>query len=277
MSTGIYKLVFKNGFYIGQSLHIEHRYKDHLYSMRTNIKCSKKLQEAYTLLGEPELEILELCPPEELNTREQFYLDKLKATELGYNTSKIAAGGPGLHGEQHGNARYSNEVYFNILYALVTSNATLKTIAKNLNVSLGIVKSISSLQAHSWLGQEYPALYSTLKSKSRNIKTKDRQLKSPDGTIYTMGSLTSFCRDNNLTVSKVSQVLSGKAVSHKGWTLPTTKLDTSLIHKTFGIVVVKSKLEFAKVYNLDHRRVGELCCGKLKSYNGWTLYNSEKI
>lgn len=274
MSTGIYKLNFKHGFYIGQSLNIEHRYKDHLYSMRTNIKCSKKLQDAYIQYGEPTLEILEVCTPKDLDDREQVYIDKLSACNNGYNTSKVASGGPGLSGEEHGNALYSNEDYFNILCELVNTNNTLSYIASKLKVNLAVVKSISSLQAHGWMQQEYPALYTslTLRRGNRPTKTAGKQLKDPQGTIHTIDSLTSFCNANSLSIPKVSMVLSGKAISHKGWVLPSTNLSTALVHETYGVILVKSKVEFAKQYDLDPRRVSDLCSGKLTTHKGWRIY-----
>lgn len=274
MSIGIYRLNFKEGFYIGQSLNIEHRYKDHLYSMRTNIKCSKKLRDAYIQYGEPTLEILELCRPEDLDIREQFHLDKLLAYSTGYNTSKVASGGPGLFGEEHGNALYSNEDYFNILYELVNTNTTLSCIATKLKVNLTVVKSISSLQAHSWMQYEYPALYASLvlKTGNRSTKTVGKKLKDPEGTIHTIDSLTTFCNANSLAIPKISMVLSGKAISHKGWTLPGTELSTTLVHEDHGAILVKSKTDFAKQYNLDRRRVSDLCSGNIKTHKGWKLY-----
>jgi hypothetical protein len=52
-------------------------------------------------------------------------------------------------------------------------------------------------------------------------KKKSFKIISPDGTIHESVGIGQFCRDNQLTVSKLSEVISGKRKHHKGWRLYT--------------------------------------------------------
>lgn len=81
--SGIYKINFKDHFYIGKSTHIVSRASLHACAFRRSIiseipkndKISKFLlanSDLYVLY----LEVLELCKPKFLVEREQFYLNK---------------------------------------------------------------------------------------------------------------------------------------------------------------------------------------------------------
>lgn len=49
---------------------------------------------------------------------------------------------------------------------------------------------------------------------------KTYTLLSPDGTLITFTNMKEFCKENNLSNSKLCLVASGKRRTHKGWTLP---------------------------------------------------------
>jgi hypothetical protein len=53
---------------------------------------------------------------------------------------------------------------------------------------------------------------------SQNRSVYQYEIISPDGDVYTVKSLSAFCRDKNLLQSKMSQVVNNKAAHHKGWT-----------------------------------------------------------
>ena len=82
--TGIYQITNKvNGkFYIGQSIDIEERFLAH------KREAQPKMREDVELFGWDnfEIEVLEECPREVLNDRENFYIEKLNPE---YNTIKI--------------------------------------------------------------------------------------------------------------------------------------------------------------------------------------------
>lgn len=43
------------------------------------------------------------------------------------------------------------------------------------------------------------------------------KLISPDGILYEFKGITKFCKEHNLTRSKISQVINGRITQHKGW------------------------------------------------------------
>lgn len=84
MSCGIYKITHRyNGkSYIGQSIHIEERWKEHLRG-----KGNQPLHEAILKDGINyfKFEILELCPKEELFEKEKYWISYYDTYNHGYN------------------------------------------------------------------------------------------------------------------------------------------------------------------------------------------------
>lgn len=80
MKTGIYKIQSKTTgkLYIGSSIDIEQRWRQHLSSLRSSTHGNYKLQGLYIEHGEKDLEfsIIELCTAEERFQREQFWINE---------------------------------------------------------------------------------------------------------------------------------------------------------------------------------------------------------
>jgi group I intron endonuclease len=74
---GIYKLSWEESgyFYIGQSIDIQNRFNRHKHLMINNKNKSGFIQSVYNKYGMPSFEILEECLYDDLNSREQYYLD----------------------------------------------------------------------------------------------------------------------------------------------------------------------------------------------------------
>lgn len=87
-SCGIYKISTPSdsSCYVGSSIRIERRWSEHKHGLRNNKHHSIRLQNAWNKYGELKFEIIELCDENELNDKEQFWIDSLKA-EL--NSSKF--------------------------------------------------------------------------------------------------------------------------------------------------------------------------------------------
>jgi len=49
---------------------------------------------------------------------------------------------------------------------------------------------------------------------------KEFIIKTPAGDIVAAKGISEFCDQNNLSISHISQVLSGKRKTHKGYKLP---------------------------------------------------------
>lgn len=89
MTCGVYQIInLTNGHcYIGSSINIEERWKNHLGCLRRGKHHAPKLQAAFNRDGEAafRLLILEEAPLEKLNEVEQRWIDLNKAYGKGYN------------------------------------------------------------------------------------------------------------------------------------------------------------------------------------------------
>lgn len=236
-SCGIYKLVFKNTdkVYIGQSLNIQRRYSEHLYSL-LHKTASGKLKEAHNLFGLPDLEILSECSLEELDIQEQECIEIYDSIENGFNSIHKTDRIVGLQGHNHGSCIHSKEELIAIMINLIEyPDLSYKQISKKLNVSFNTVAQIAGLRSHSWLNNDYPEIYAklvNLKNTRNRIgsNTQDKRsclattgkiykLLSPKKEVYSITNVRAFCRDNNLHNGCIFEVLSGKRYTHKGWSL----------------------------------------------------------
>lgn len=95
MKSGIYKITnnLNHHFYIGQSIHIQKRWKEHQKSFKEN-KRKTVLQKAFHKYGFENFsfEVIEECEPDKLNEREMFYI---AALEPEYNMNIGGTGNKG--------------------------------------------------------------------------------------------------------------------------------------------------------------------------------------
>jgi Mor family transcriptional regulator len=114
-------------------------------------------------------------------------------------------------------------------------------------------------------------------------------VESPSGEILEGENIAEFCRNYNLSSSSMGCVLSGKRKSHKGWTLPETKvygyeLRTLKIEREFTIqspdgtiITGKNVTKFCNQYNLNPASIINVLNGKYKSYKKWKLTKTNLI
>jgi len=93
---GVYQItnILNGKIYIGSSIDIRSRWKEHKRDLKNNKHHSLHLQRSWNKNGTDgfEFSVLEKCKENETLTREQYYLDTIKPfkKEIGYNTSKDA-------------------------------------------------------------------------------------------------------------------------------------------------------------------------------------------
>ena len=94
---GIYKIenLINHKFYIGQSINIEERYKQHIYKAfnSNELAYNSAIHQAFRKYGLEnfKLEVIEECKIEQLDERERYWIKKLNTlTPNGYN---ILSGG----------------------------------------------------------------------------------------------------------------------------------------------------------------------------------------
>ena len=98
MSSGIYSIknIQNNKIYIGSSIAIERRWKEHLNKLRLNKHENRRLQNSWNKYGEEafKFNILEIVEPTKdlILSREQFFIDQYKSYDklFGFNLFKIA-------------------------------------------------------------------------------------------------------------------------------------------------------------------------------------------
>lgn len=76
MTSGIYSLVFADTYvYIGKSINIENRWKQHWDKMSSG-KAAKNVQEAFDRYGEPKASIIVECHPDHIDILETIAISK---------------------------------------------------------------------------------------------------------------------------------------------------------------------------------------------------------
>ena len=94
--SGVYQIynTVNGKRYIGSSIHIEQRFKEHLRNLRANKHANVHLQSAWNKYGEHSfiLEEIELCEPDQCLKVEQEYIDYYHAADrkFGYNIDPYA-------------------------------------------------------------------------------------------------------------------------------------------------------------------------------------------
>jgi group I intron endonuclease len=228
MTCGIYMLQFKgtNKVYIGQSINIEKRYREHL----TRPKTGKKLQEAFNTYGNPTLLILlDDLTSDELNTAENEAIEIFNSVDNGFNQLYLAGSFPDNSGTANGMSKYSKEEIleaFNLL--LDNPNNSAKQISKLTTVKQQTIERIAAGSAHTWLRDIYPTQYKELLSRKGNKTFCTREklgkplisLLSPEGNIFKdIPNISEFCREQGLPIGCLTRVANGTRKSSHGWTL----------------------------------------------------------
>jgi group I intron endonuclease len=95
MTAGIYAIECSvdGKVYIGSSINVEHRWKQHLYNLTHNRHSSCKLQNAWNVYGEAAFECVfleKVTDLEKLTAVEQKYIDSYNSFANGYNSSQFA-------------------------------------------------------------------------------------------------------------------------------------------------------------------------------------------
>lgn len=228
MCSGIYALVFNDceKIYVGQSVNIDKRYKEHLYAFNRG-DSNKKLLQAYKLYGKPELFLLEEANVD-LDTLELEYITKLNTVDNGLNEwcGPIKV----LRGEKHPNSKYSDKQVLEVIDLLTSSNIlSFAEISEKTGVSVYSVENISSGKVGAHLKSTIPEKYEILEARrgarvSAASSAKGRGITypiilSPTGEEYNIENITKFAKEHGLNKSHVCGVLNRVRKSHKGWRL----------------------------------------------------------
>ena len=133
MSIGIYKYQNKlnNKVYIGQSVNIENRYKQHLYdAINRPEETGIDLAIAKYGIENFDFQILEECPQDKLDEREIYWIDFYDSYNNGYNRT---IGGSSLRGKNHPRALISEDTVWKIreLYGQKVKRSSVFSVFQN--------------------------------------------------------------------------------------------------------------------------------------------------
>ena len=140
---GIYKFtnLINNNAYIGQSIDIDRRYKEHINRAK-NINSEEYYSAFHKALRKYGIEnfsfeILEECSIKELNNREQYWINYFNTYKNGYNCT---TGGNAMEATK----KYDIELINLIKDALLKTNWTYQLIHEYYGVSIGYISEINS-------------------------------------------------------------------------------------------------------------------------------------
>lgn len=147
---GIYKIenLINHKIYIGQSVHIERRWKEHCRHYKQSI-----ISDAIKKYGEDNFsfQVIEECPEDKLDEREMFYINKFNCiVPNGYNIRDYSKS------NQTTFNYYNKETFLNIVNDIKNSTLTFKEISKKYNVSDRTIYSINNGQYHYLENEKYP-------------------------------------------------------------------------------------------------------------------------
>lgn len=222
-NTGIYKLEFKDGsFYIGQSVDIASRRKDHYRMLLAGEHHSYKVQRKYDIEGVlPSHEVILYCKAEELNYNEDKLIDLSNLLCL-----NVKAGGDSNFGINAPSAKYDT-IDIESAFLLLVENPGIphKDVAEFIGIDINTVHDISAgrSRAYTEIRSKYPEKYEELiKMKAHNTRGKNTIiLKHTDDRIVTLvtGEYSEFCRNNGIQTSNLSKVIKGTRSTAMGWSL----------------------------------------------------------
>ena len=92
-ATGIYKItnIKTKECYIGQAIHIKERWAEHAKcGLGIDTPAGNKLYKAIQEFGlwNFSFEVLEICPQNQLNEKEKYYIDLYSSYDYGYNSTR---------------------------------------------------------------------------------------------------------------------------------------------------------------------------------------------
>lgn len=220
---GVYKLEFEDGsYYIGQSLNIQKRLKDHYGYLLRGVHHSYKVQQKYDKVKKlPSHKIIKYCDTSELNKIEDSLIDLSDPMCL-----NVKAGGDNNFGINAPTAKYNVSDLELAFFLLVDNPGILhKEVASFVGIDINTVHDISAgrSRAYTELRTMYPDKYAQLiKMKAHNTRGKTTIVLEHDtGEIVTLvtGEYSEFCRTHSVQSSNLSKVLAGKRKSTMGWKL----------------------------------------------------------
>jgi len=188
-----------NKVYIGQSQNVRKRWNEHKRSLSNGNHHNRYLQRSWDKYGAKafKFQILEYCPIEHLDEREQHYLDIYIGKGVSYNICTDAMTTRGVRPTEETRAKISRGTLG--IKKSPETRARMSAARKGLSCGKGLVKSPEH------------------REKIGAVQRKPFIVTTPEGIEFEIVGLAKFCRENGLDLSTMSGVANGYFKQHKGW------------------------------------------------------------
>jgi len=231
--SGIYKIVnkFNNKIYIGSSINLNRRLKDHIYHLIKNNHHSLLLQRSWNKYGFEyfDIEILEFCDKNRLQEREQYYLDLYKSynPNFGYNISKDTSSfSRGMKHSDEWKRLQSKRMIGHQNYLQYHTEETKQKIREK-SLRRQFSNETREKLSKSLIGNRngsktkgYKRTQAQIENHINKISKLYVGLISPDGVVYKdIFNLSNFCKEHNLPISSINFLARGIRKECKGWKL----------------------------------------------------------
>lgn len=237
MTVGIYSIYWgtQDLVYIGQSLNIERRFRNHLNSMTKGTHTNYKVQRAYDLYGKPDFYIIEECTASLCNDNEIYWTEEFNSLSNKYGLNIINAGAS-VYGTLSRYTKYSRFTILKAFSLLYNTSLSIKEISIRLSISISTLFSIKNGHTHCWLKEIYLDKYTMMQNRKTHIVDSYTSsanivyIRSPENVEYAVQSIAKFCRSipelsEHLSNSSsgIRKLINGITTSYKGWELATKK------------------------------------------------------
>ncbi len=243
-------------FYIGSTANLRERWRHHCKELRANRHGNLYLQHAWNKYGEGtfDFEIIELVMPWSLLDREQYWLDKLQPynRDIGFNiaqqantpspTPEVRAKISAAH-KGKSRAPHSSETRAKISAAHRGKKRAPLSAETRAKLSLALVGNKNNL-GHRHTSEAKAKVSAANKGKTLSPETRAKiseaakgrkhspesrakmsmnrfgyiySVISPQGNEIIVCNLNRFCKEHNLSQSRMSAVSRGQQLHHKGW------------------------------------------------------------
>lgn len=208
--SGIYKIIniIDKKVYIGQSIHLSKRKKEHFKDLELNKHANRHLQYAFNKYGKENFlfEILERCEESELDDREIYYINLYNSTNCicGYNIRDGGAKGSFGDETKEKLMRKKMGIPENIVFEIKRELAEGKTrieVKNKYNITQAAIDSIANVKTYIYINSQVNEKLKELASKNNESRNKNILRFLKDGL-----TVSEISRQLNLSVSIVEKV-----------------------------------------------------------------------
>jgi len=220
--------------YIGSSVDLQFRVKDHLKSLNNGLHKNSILQRSWTKNnGNFDFFILEFCEYSETIPREQYYLNEIRPflrDARGFNIERLAKRMPHdvnrspCKEESKAKIGKANSKPFQIISpnGSVIKGSNLSEFCRQNGLDAPLLCAVINGRRPSHKG--YVNInnpdYLNLINKNGDLRKSPFKLRTPTGETVEGSNIKQFASKNKLCYDKVLLVLNGKRKQHKGYTKP---------------------------------------------------------